>query len=111
MKSRQSSPQRRYVLGWAALGVIATLAQAARADEVQISDKARDHFRAGVNFLQDPDGARYEEAYREFKTAYADSPSWKILGNLGLAAMKLERDGEAIEAYQKYLSEGGTQVD
>lgn len=79
--------------------------------EVPISEQARSHFSAGVNLLQDPDGARYEEAYREFKAAYADSPSWKILGNLALAAMKLERDGEAIDAYQKYLAEAGSGID
>jgi hypothetical protein len=76
-----------------------------------INDEARVHFTAGVNLLQDPDGARYEEAYREFKAAYASSPSWKILGNLGISAMKLERDGEAIESYKKYLAEGGKQVE
>jgi hypothetical protein len=64
-----------------------------------------------VSFLQDPDGARYEEAYLEFKAAYADSPSWKILGNLGITALKLERDGEAIEAFRKYLAEGGSDLD
>jgi hypothetical protein len=79
--------------------------------EVPISEEARVHFTAGVTFLQDPDGARYEEAYREFKTAYAASPSWKILGNLGIAAFKLERNGEAIEAFTKYLAEGGTQIE
>jgi hypothetical protein len=73
------------------------------ADEVPITDEARQHFRAGVNLLEDPEGARYEEAYREFKAAYAAAASYKILGNLGLCAMKLERDGEAIEAYSKYL--------
>ncbi len=83
------------------------LAPAVHAQEGEISEAARAHFQAGVNSLQDPDGARYEEAYREFKAAYQASPSWKILGNLGIAAMKLERDGEAIEAYQKYLSGGG----
>jgi hypothetical protein len=82
-----------------------------QAEEVVITDKARAHFRAGVNMLQDPDGARYAEAYREFKAAYADSPSWKILGNLGIAAMKLERDGEAIEALRTYLAQGGSQLD
>lgn len=76
-----------------------------------VSKEAQDHFNAGVSFLQDPDGARYEEAYREFKAAYAASPSWKILGNLGIAAMKLERDGEAVEAFRKYLAEGGTELD
>lgn len=80
----------------------------AHAQEAEINDKARAHFQAGVNFLQDPDGARYEEAYREFSAAYRASPSWKILGNLGIAAMKLERDGEAIEAFEKYLAGGAS---
>ncbi len=87
------------------------LAGVAQAAEVAISEEARQHFKAGVNLLNDPDGARYEEAYREFKAAYAASPSWKILGNLGLCAMKLERDGEAIDAYEKYLADGGKDVD
>ena len=64
---------------------------------------ARAHFVAGVNLLRDPAKPRYEEAYREFKTAYALSPAAQILGNLGLCAMMLERDSEAIEAYDSYL--------
>ncbi len=77
----------------------------ARADDaVTITPEARARFAAGVNLLKDPEGPRYEEAYREFKAAYASSPSHKILGNLGLCAMKLERDDEAIVAYQKYLA-------
>jgi hypothetical protein len=83
----------------------------ALAADIAISDEARAHFAAGVNLLQDPDGARYEEAYREFKAAYSASPSWKILGNLGISAMKLERDGEAIDAYKKYLADGGKQIE
>jgi len=77
---------------------------------VEITDKARQHFKAGVNFLQDPDGARYEEAYGQFRAAYQESPSWKILGNLGVSAMKLEKDGEAIDAFEKYLAEGGDDI-
>jgi hypothetical protein len=91
--------------------VMVGLALPALAADVVISDEARAHFSAGVNLLQDPDGARYEEAYREFKAAYATSPSWKILGNLGLSAMKLERDSEAIDAIKKYLAEGGKRID
>ena len=81
------------------------------AADVKITDEARKHFNAGVSLLRDPDGARYEEAYREFKAAYAASPSWKILGNLGIAAMKLERDGDAIAAIERYLSEGKKELD
>jgi hypothetical protein len=89
---------------------VVLLAPSVRAQEGEINEQARAHFQAGVNSLQDPDGARYEEAYREFKAAYQSSPSWKILGNLGIAAMKLERDGEAIEAFQKYLAGGAASL-
>jgi hypothetical protein len=95
------------LLGCLLVLALSTEARAASA----VSKEAQDHFKAGVSFLQDPDGARYEEAYREFKAAYAASPSWKILGNLGIAAMKLERDGEAVEAFRKYLAEGGTELE
>lgn len=78
-------------------------APAARADD-KIT-QARAHFDAGVALLQDPDGARYEEAYREFSIAYDVSRSPRVLGNIGLCAMKLERDEEAIEAYSRYLEE------
>lgn len=101
----------RYGVLGAALVLMSSMAVPALAADVVINEDARAHFTAGVNLLQDPDGARYEEAYREFKAAYAASPSWKILGNLGISAMKLERDGEAIDAYKKYLAEGGKQVD
>ncbi|MDB4934248.1 MAG: hypothetical protein JWP87_1220 [Labilithrix sp.] len=70
-----------------------------------ISEEARTHFAAGVSLLQDPEGEKVEEAYREFKTAYDVSGSAKILGNMGFCAMRLERDGEAIEAYSRYLRE------
>lgn len=71
----------------------------------KISAEARAHFEAGVSLLQDPDGARYEEAYRAFVTAYEQSRSPRILGNVGLCAMKLERDAEAVDAYARYLEE------
>jgi hypothetical protein len=94
---------------WSALLVLCLLARPSVAQEV--SEEGRRHFEAGVAHLQDPDGARYAEAFQEFQAAYAASPSWKILGNLGLCAMKLERDGEAIAAWEKYLQEGGADLD
>ncbi len=101
---------RTSLAGLLALGVVGSGAPALAAD-VKISDTARKHFNAGVALLRDPDGARYEEAYGEFKVAYEASPSWKILGNLGIAAMKLERDGEAIDAFTRYLAEGKKDID
>lgn len=89
-------------------GPMPAIAQGSR---VTISEEAKQHFKAGVDFLKDPDGARYEEAYREFRAAYKASPSWKILGNLGLCLMKLERNSEAIETYERYLKEGGKEIE
>jgi hypothetical protein len=109
--NRISTRTRARWLSLPAALLVATSATAAWADDVPISDAARQHFQAGVNLLQDPDGARYAEAYREFQSAYADSPSWKILSNLGIAALKLERDGEAADAFGKYLAEGGSNID
>lgn len=70
------------------------------------SEEAKRHFTAGVNLLRDPVKPRYEEAYREFKAAHAASGSPKVLGNLALCAMMLERDAEAIAAYEAYLKAG-----
>ncbi len=70
-----------------------------------ISEQAKRHFNAGVSLLQDPEGEKVEEAYRQFRTAYDLSGSPKILGNMGFCAMRLERDGEAIDAYSRYLRE------
>jgi len=67
--------------------------------------EARRQFDAGVSLLDDPDGAKYEDAHRAFKRAYELSKSPKVLGNIGFCAMKLERDGEAIDAYTQYLRE------
>ena len=73
--------------------------------DAPISEQAKRHFDAGVALLQDPEGEKVEEAYRQFKTAYDISGSPKILGNMGFCAMRLERDGEAIDAYSRYLRE------
>ena len=98
---------RRCFVAVALLGVVVTGSRSAKADDVQITDEARRHFAAGVALLKDPGSPRYEEAYSEFKAAYAASPSYKILGNLGLSAMKIERDTEAIKAYTEYLRAAG----
>jgi hypothetical protein len=82
---------------------------AARAD-VKISKQASRHFKAGVQYLTSRDPGRFERAYSEFRAAYTDSPSWKILGNLGIAAEGLERDSEAIEAYRGYVEKGGKEL-
>ena len=72
--------------------------------DVVVTDLARQHFKAGVAYIEDPTGPKYEEAYREFHKAYSESPTYKIMTNIGLCALNLERDGEAIDAYTKFLA-------
>jgi hypothetical protein len=86
------------------LGVLAITSQVARASAEE--DPGRQTFSAGVRLLQDPDGARYDDALPLFRKAYELTGSWKALGNLGLCYMKLERYGEAIATYEQYLAEG-----
>jgi hypothetical protein len=104
--------------GLVALSLLMTWGRTAAAElppaparDVEPSAEARHEFQLGVDMLQDPDGARYEEAYRQFLRAYTLSPSWKILGNLGLSAFKLERFADGIEAYQRYLKAAGPDID
>jgi hypothetical protein len=87
------------------LGTLAITASVQAAPDEKQREEARMHFSAGVNLLQDPARPRYEEAYLEFRKAYSLAGSPTILGNLGLCAMKLERDAEAIDAYTRYLKE------
>lgn len=85
------------------------------ADRTSASDgafeEAKLHFSNGVELLQ-ADPPNYQDAYRQFALAYAKSgQSWKVAGNLGLCALKLERDGEALALYEQYLREGGAEVE
>jgi hypothetical protein len=75
-----------------------------------ISEEAKAYFRNGVDLISGST-PNYQDAYYQFRLAYEKSGSWKVLGNLGLCAMKLERDGEAIEYYTRYLAEGGEEID
>jgi hypothetical protein len=98
--------------GWIqALVVVAVLLLASLADaQEKISEEAKLYFKNGVELIQQ-NPPNYQDAYYQFKLAYEKSGSWKVLGNLGLCALKLERDGEALQAYADYLKGGGKQVD
>lgn len=105
-----SVPTARRLAGCGAIGLLA-VAWSAPGHTETVPPQARAHFRAGVAHLQSLEPERSAQAYREFKAAYAEFPSWKILGNLGVAAHRLERYGEAIDAFEEYLKKGGTEVD
>jgi len=109
--TRATSFARTGAVAWmlgAALALCSARGYAADSPVVQEGKRA---FKAGVLLLQDPDGAKYDEALVEFRRAYQALGTWKVLGNIGLCALKLERDGEAIEAYEKYLAGGRAEID
>lgn len=77
--------------------------------ETKISPEARAYFKNGVELLQS-EPPNYQDAYYQFRLAYDKSKSWKVLGNLGFCALKLERDGEALEYYEEYLRQSGKEI-
>jgi hypothetical protein len=84
----------------------------AHAQSAQMSEKGLAHFKAGNDYLNDPDGPRYEDALREFGAAALEGPtSWRTQHNIGLCAQKLERDAEAVEAYERALALSGAEGD
>lgn len=96
---------------WLALvAVLLLVAGPARAADDKISEEAKGYFRNGVELIQGSP-PNYQDAYYQFKLAYEKSGSWKVLGNLGLCALKLERDGEALDHYTNYLKQGGSDID
>lgn len=99
---------RRWVLGFA-LGLVTSGAAVPAQAEQKIPDNARAYFKNGVDLLKS-DPPNYQDAYYQFKLAYEKSHSWKVLGNLGLCAVKLERDAEALGYYENYLRDGGKQI-
>src|ERR1041384_1631844 len=66
-------------LAVAALTLAARVCAAEPAPDDSRVEEARLHFNAGVAYLQDPEGERYEEAYAEFKKSYELSKSPKVL--------------------------------
>lgn len=96
----------KVLLVGAAVALTAVPAQAA---DDKISPEARAYFKNGVELLQG-EPPNYQDAYYQFKLAYEKSQSWKVLGNLGLCSVKLERDGEALAHYDEYLKRGGKQI-
>ena len=93
----------------AAFAAVLGTADLASAQEA-ISEEAKLYFRNGVELIQG-NPPNYQDAYYQFKLAYEKSKSWKVLGNLGLCSFKLERDGEALDAYNEYLKSGGNEID
>ena len=77
----------------------------ARAGEDEAAAKAA--FAEGKAAFADE---RFTEAADSFREAYELKPSWKLLYNIGQAEAAGKRYGSALEAFERYLAEGGDDV-
>jgi hypothetical protein len=94
----------RHLLLSLALLLPVALASSARADDLASADHARARFAAGVRLY---DAREFEGALEEFRAARALRSSPAITRNVALCLKALERWGEAIDAFEELLSEGG----
>lgn len=68
---------------------------------------ARQHFDKGVAAYEE---RRFSDAVEEFETAFKLSRAFKILFNIGQVNVALGRPVEAVDAYDRYLKQGGATI-
>ncbi len=90
------------------IGCLLSLSAAAvsRAGD-QVDDQAKQAFSEGAEFFSAGD---YVAAAEAFRRAYGLNPSWKIQYNIGQSEAACKRHGLALEAFEKYLSQGGDDI-
>jgi hypothetical protein len=71
-------------------------------------EEARAHLRrANAHF----DAGEFKEALAEFEDAYQSAPNYRILYNIGLVNLQLNRYAAALVALERYLEDGGDEID
>jgi tetratricopeptide (TPR) repeat protein len=65
-------------------------------------------FEQGLELIEQ---GKYEEAAIAFRTAYELAPNYKVLYNVGEAERLVGHHAKALEAYMRYLEEGGDQIE
>src|SRR5260370_32845299 len=90
--------------------VLALTLAAASSNAAAQSDsrtEARVHFEKGVSAFVE---RRYSDAAQEFDLAYAISPAFQVLYNIGQVNVALERHVLAVRAFEAYLTNGGSAI-
>lgn len=83
-------------------------APAAPAGDVSDVEQARLHFTQGTKLYKDGD---FDAALVQFERAYDVKPNYKVLYNIGQAYFQLRQYVEARDAMDRYVREGGNQID
>jgi Tetratricopeptide repeat/PEGA domain len=71
-------------------------------------DLARQHFAQATKLYKDGD---FDAALVQFERAYEVKPNYKVLYNIGQTYFQLRQYVEARDAMQRYVKEGGAQVE
>jgi hypothetical protein len=101
----------RISLAFAALVVAAGTARAGEDPR----KAAGEHYQRGLEIVSEhcrlPQGCGdYQAALDEFEQAYALSPNFEVLYNIGQANLALGRPRKAIDALERYLADGSEKV-
>jgi tetratricopeptide (TPR) repeat protein len=83
-------------------------AQPAASPDAPDVDAARTHFKLGIDSYRDSD---LPTALIEFKRAYAASPNYRLLYNLGQVCQELRDYPEAERYFKQYLRDGAGEID
>lgn len=86
------------------LAVVAALAAPAAADDAAATKREADrHFKTGVKLFEE---SKYSEALAEFEQAYALASHPLVLYNLAATHRALSQYAQAVDFYNRFLSEG-----
>ena len=92
---------------WLLAAAIASVVGSARADEPAGTTEARALFKKGLAFAHDGELVAAADA---FDRAYATSPNYAVLYNLGQAYAALGRSLDAARVLERFLTEGGDKI-
>ena len=97
---------KRFAAGFVLLVTLAPCGLAAAQGSAE--DEARAQFEIGVSLFKE---GKFEQASVAFARAYELKPSFKLLYNIGQVENELGHFAAALDAYNKYLAEGGDQIE
>ena len=72
------------------------------------AELAAEHFQLGLNHAR---ASEIDAAATEFEAAYQASPNFAVLYNLGRTYMAMGRAVDAVDAFTRYLAEGGSTIE
>lgn len=89
------------------LGSAIAAPSAPATQDANTRDEARARFQHGVELFRDGDA---RAALIEFRRAYELSPNYRVLYNIGQASFEAQDYPASLEAFQRYLAEGGKEI-